>query len=335
MKHKTENIMKKYIFAAPLLAAAVTLSGCSIIQGTKGTPVTSQPNNAVAAAPAATPSAGTQATSAQKQEKKQEKKHKNHNKNNKPAVSAPGNTGKTVANLAEAIAGEWFITSAGSKVINQEEDMPYINFDTAENRFYGFNGCNTLNGSYTTGNEGTISFSNVLSTMRFCAGNDYEAQINDVFQDGSKVSASVKRIGNDTYLYLSRAGRTLLTLSRHNLKFLDGYWLVKSINGKAVEDEEANIFFDLTSLKVHGNTGCNFFNGNILVDPQGSNAISFSGMGVTRMACPKGDQERNMLVALEEATTVVEGNNDTAILLDDTGRQVLTLKRGQIQKDNQ
>lgn len=229
--------------------------------------------------------------------------------------------------LAKVLGGEWVITSVGTKVISQDEDMPYINFVPEEGKFYGSNGCNVLNGQFKL--EGnTLTFSHVLSTMRYCAHIDYDAQINDVFKDNNKVNAAVKKIGNETYLYINDStGKSILTLSRHNMQFLNGYWLVTEINGQPVDDEEANIFFDINELKIHGNTGCNYFNGNILIDPTGANSISFSGMGVTRMACPKGEQERTMLVALEETTTVVQGNNDTALLLDGSGKRVLTLKR--------
>ena len=50
-------------------------------------------------------------------------------------------------------------------------------------------------------------------------------------------------------------------------------------------------------------------------------------MAVTRMACHKGDQERKMLVALEEAATVVLGDNNTVLFLDRSGKNVIKLKR--------
>ncbi len=120
----------------------------------------------------------------------------------------------------------------------------------------------------------------------------------------------------------------MMTLRRHNMEFLNGNWRVTAIDGRAIDDEEANIFIDIAELKVHGNTGCNYFNGDLYIDPQRSNAIDFSDMGVTRMACPKGDQERQMLVALEETKTAIAGDReDTVLLLDKAGKAVLTLKR--------
>lgn len=243
---------------------------------------------------------------------------------------------KQISALENALSGEWIIVGAGSTVISRDENMPYMNFVPSEHRFYGSNGCNVLNGIYSV-NGDKITFSNVLTTMRYCADTDFDGLINAVVHDGVTVGAYIKKIGNENYLYLNDSnGKALLTLCRHNLGFLNGNWTVSQINGHAVDDEECNVFFDIAEMKIHGNTGCNYFNGIITMDPTEANSISFSGMGVTRMACPKGDRERLMLVALEETTTVVAGDNDdTAILMDNSGRSVLTLKRAPITRNSE
>ncbi len=82
-----------------------------------------------------------------------------------------------------------------------------------------------------------------------------------------------------------------MTLRRHNMEFLNGNWRVTAIDGQPIDDEEANVFIDIAELKIHGNTGCNYFNGAIYIDPARTNAIDFSDMGVTRMACHKAEQE--------------------------------------------
>lgn len=336
--------MRTILYAAAV-AACISLTGCSLLSKNSGTSATDL-QNSQAARPTGTQTvqipAGNEAAARTQQAFRnaggsQNSAGKNKNKpskNNNQKVNNR-NTGKETALSATAndIAGEWVITSVGSTVISRDEDMPYINFVPAENRFYGSNGCNVLNGDFKiSGNS--LTFGNVLSTMKYCAGVDFDAAINQVIREGRTVRASIKRIGNESYLYINDSnGKSLLTLVRHNMQFLNGYWYVIKINGKDVNDEEANIFFDIAALKIHGNTGCNFFNGNILIDPAGANSINFSGMGVTRMACPKGDQERTMLVALEETTKAIAGPDDTAILTDDNGHQLLTLKRGQIPAD--
>lgn len=247
------------------------------------------------------------------------------------ATSAPKPASN--GNISSALAGQWTITQVGSTAINREEDIPYVIFNPAENRFYGSNGCNIINGGYKVDDSGYITFDKVISTMKYCADVTFDTEINEVLADGRKVKASFKTIGNESYLYLSTAGNhPLMTLRRADMDFLNGQWQVTEINGTPIDDEEANVFFDVSEGKVHGNTGCNYFNGTITFDPNEANSVNFSEMGVTRMACNKGEQERNMLVALERATTAIPGGHDTVLLTDGTDNRLLTLKRIPIEK---
>ena len=240
-----------------------------------------------------------------------------------PAATASADT------LSKALAGEWSVLEVAGTKVDAEENVPYVSFVPAENRFYASNGCNILNGSYSLKGN-VLTFSNILSTLKMCADAPYESAINAAISEGRPVKALLKEIGSETYLYLNdNSGAPLMTLCRHNMEFLNGQWRVTAIDGKAIDDEEANVFFDIPSLKVHGNTGCNYFNGEILIDPSVPNSISFSGMGVTRMACYKGDQERLMLVALEETVTALPVNKNTVALANADGCQVLTLTRAE------
>lgn len=246
-------------------------------------------------------------------------------------VPAESKANTAVSNtLTKNINGEWTIIQVGKVKVAVEEDIPYLTFAADENRFYSSNGCNILNGSYVVdGNN--VRFSNVMSTMKYCQGIPFEQGISDVLKDGVSVKALIKKVGNESYLYFNdNSGKALMTLVRHNLQFLNGQWRVTGINGKHINDDEANVFIDMSSLKIHGNTGCNYFNGDILVNPNEANSISFSGMGVTRMACPKTDQERTMLVALEETVSVAQVNANTVAFANQAGKQVLTLTRSEI-----
>ncbi len=245
-----------------------------------------------------------------------------------PRTETVKSSDKTNYPSVDVLAGEWQVASVGETEITAEEDVPYVNFDIAQGRFYANNGCNILNGSFIY-KAGKLTCSGVLSTMKYCAEIPYEAEFNSAFNENPGVTVTSKRIGQETYLYLNNSkGVTLVTLRKHNMEFLNGNWQVTSINGKAINDEEATVFFDIPELKIHGNTGCNFFNGQIYIDPNRSNAIDFSNMGMTRMACPKSDQEQSMMVALESAATAISGGNgSTALLLDKAGKEVMTIKR--------
>ncbi len=235
--------------------------------------------------------------------------------------------------LTNAIAGEWVITAVGAEALQVEENVPYITFVPTENRFYASNGCNILNGDYLITSAGYLSFSNVATTMQFCADIKFEAEINQVLADNNTVSTEFENIGNESYLKLMSNGKLLLTLRRANMEYLNGQWQFVEINGEKYDDPEMNIFIDVAERKVHGNTGCNYFNGEVSFDHNMANAVSFTGMGVTRMACHKGDQERKLLVALEEASTALLGKNNTVAMYDNSGKCVLKLHRIEIGND--
>ena len=72
----------------------------------------------------------------------------------------------------DAIAGDWAVeTVLGKKAVG--ETAPFIKFVPGENRIYGNNGCNVINGDYKADSAGkTISFGHLATTMMLCAQNN-------------------------------------------------------------------------------------------------------------------------------------------------------------------
>lgn len=249
-----------------------------------------------------------------KKKKKNKNKHEFETEGRKPSVE-------------ELTGAQWTITTVGKDNLPVEDEMPYVIFDEKGN-FYGNNGCNVLNGCYVLRSDGQLIFSKVLSTMAFCPDKPYSDAISSILSE-KQYGVDCKRIGQESYLYLKDdAGKAVATLRRHNMEFLNGNWQIAAIDGKSINDEDATLFIDIPELKVHGNTGCNFFNGTLYIDPARSNAIDFSNMGLTRMACPKADQENRIMVALESTASAIAGkNDDTVLLIDKKGKELLTLRR--------
>lgn len=297
--------MKKNYIALSLVAALV-FSSCSVFKKT------STGNSEMS-------SVSIEQPRPDKTDSKKNKKDKPQNNDSKHAK---------MLSASQLVGGQWNITAVGTHTIIAEDNAPYIVF-AEDGRFYAGDGCNVLNGDYALRSDGVLIFGSVLSTMKLCPDVPYADLIVPEIADGKSYKTDYRKIGQETYLFLNdNSGKTVLKLRRHNMEFLNGNWQITSAEGKNINDDEANLFIDIAELKVHGNTGCNYFNGDLYIDPSRSNAIDFSNMGLTRMACPKAEQERMIMVALEQTVTAIAGkNDDTVLLMDGNGKQLMTLKR--------
>ncbi len=225
------------------------------------------------------------------------------------------------------VKGDWAIEEINGKAPVGEK-APYLRFSPANKMVYGYNGCNFLNGPYAYNQqEKTLSFGEMASTMRMCdvAGlTDYE--INIALSKVKTYSWEAK--DNDYYLYLyDEEGNRVLTLMHQNFDFLNGTWLVRAINATAVDDPDMKIVRAVDEGKIHGNTGCNRLNGTLEIDMEAANSISFSNIGLTRMACPEPNNETALVVALEEVSAAKPVSKEEVRLFDAKGTQVLKLTR--------
>lgn len=225
------------------------------------------------------------------------------------------------------LCGEWVIKQVGDIRIERDENYPYINFVPEENSFYASNGCNVLNGVYTIDGD-VITFHNVLATMKYCADTPFDTQINAVIADEKPVRYTYSVSDGEPLLnFVNAAGQTVMSLHKAGLDFLNGNWRVTSIRGEKFDDSEMSIFFDVEERKVHGNTGCNSFNGDIFVDPQNAGKISLSNMAVTMRMCPDIEQQSKFLVALEETTGAKLMSDGTVGLLGANEQPLIILVR--------
>lgn len=286
----------KYLSYIATFAAAIALSSCSVINNHTKT-ITVK---------------GSEATVTDNQAPK-------------PATSKPSMTGNVIS---DRIDGEWVILSVGGKQIALIDEMPYITFEKGSGRFYSSDGCNIINGSYAVTSDGKINFDQVISTMKYCAEVGYDTQIATTLSGKEDVTVKIERDGNESRLVLyNPKGAELMSARKQNMEFINGNWQILSAGSIKIEGDDASIFFDVAERKVHGNTGCNYFNGEIFINPAKTNAIDFSHMACTRMACPKSEQESAILLALEETSSAVKKSDDKATLLDASGKVTMTLRR--------
>lgn len=225
------------------------------------------------------------------------------------------------------VKGDWAIETVNGKQAVGEK-APYLRFSPTEKMAYGNNGCNYLHGPYKYDAETkTLSFGDMASTMMMCAQEGItDTEINQAL--AKVTSYDWKALDNEYYLYFyDSEGTEVMSLMHQNFDFLNGTWLVKNIEDTPIDDPEMKMVIDVDEGKIHGNTGCNLYNGALEIDMEEANSISFSSIAVTRMACPDPNHETALLVALEEASTAKPISKDEVVLFNAQGKQVLRLVR--------
>lgn len=239
-------------------------------------------------------------------------------------ANAAADTLAASASSDRQIGGEWTIYSVNNTLVTGEE-RPYMSLDLAQNRFYGNNGCNYINGGLTVGPSGAISFTNMISTMKMCQDDRFQYLINLALD--KVVSYWSRQSGPITFLDLKdKEGNILMILRRHNMDFINGAWQVKEMNGiPLLESRKLTITFDTGELKTHGNTGCNIFNGEMFIDPDKTNSLQLINLSTTRMACDRVDLETEMLLALEEVETAIRNADGSITLRSPEGKELLLL----------
>lgn len=224
------------------------------------------------------------------------------------------------------VKGDWAIETVYGKTATGQ-NTPYLKFDDKEKRVYGNNGCNTINGAYINQpKDSTIAFSKMLSTMMYC---DDEGTSLDVSRALEETRYYRWRLEDSQYFiyFFNSAHHEVMRLMHQNFDFLNGTWQVMAIDEEAIDVTDMKLVIDVDEGKVHGNTGCNIFNGKLETDMDSPNSISFSGIGMTRMACPDGSLETPFIVALENASYARPISPEKVLLLDDQHRVVLELQR--------
>lgn len=240
-------------------------------------------------------------------------------------VTRPFTQADSIA-LAKQLAGEWIFDTVAGISVTGDDQRPSLTFDENTGRFYASDGCNYFNGDFSLSSFSSISFGNVISTLSLCDNIPWADYIAAIWNVASRFYMTSR--GAEEYLDLrDSADRSLATLKRHQLSDLNGLWDAMEINGKPIDSDRPSIVIDLIEHSVHGNTGCNLFNGTIYQNPDTDRSVQFLNMAVTRMACPNTAVETAFLVALEQTEQAEIKSPDQAVLTDKSGRVLIRLQR--------
>lgn len=242
-------------------------------------------------------------------------------------VAAVANHPKALAvtDPTRQLYGEWTITQLRRKPVLTQE-RPYVYLDFANNRVYGNNGCNSINGRFDL-HGFAITFHDMVATDEQCHNSTSERTIMKTLSEVRTYAATT--LDDMVYLdLLNSRGTSLLTLQRLNFDLLSGAWTVTQIAGDTITpDRRPRLVIDPDQLQLHGQTSCNTINGIITIDPNKKMAIQFDDIRSTGNRCEQIGVETALLIALEQAERCRRIDDNHSMLIDGEGRTVLVLER--------
>ena len=143
------------------------------------------------------------------------------------------NSAKEESSLKD-LNGEWIITEIkGSPIkVNDNQESPYVGFDTETGRMFGYTGCNRVMASFITDSKpGELDLGSVGSTRMACPDLTLEHSILSALSDVKKF----KKEKDDHILLCDEDNKTLLTLVKippFTISDLQGKWAITEVSGE-------------------------------------------------------------------------------------------------------
>ncbi len=131
---------------------------------------------------------------------------------------------------------------------------------------------------------------------------------NEITLSGISDAASKFRVGENQLIQLDMDGNLITGVLADSYilpkvsDIVEKYWKLIEINGQEVkmgenQDKEAHFILKADQNRVHGNGGCNIFNGSYVI--RYGKRISFSPMASTMMACMDMEVESQLFQVLD------------------------------------
>lgn len=247
------------------------------------------------------------------------------------AIFTACHTSKEVATLA-SLNGTWTLEEInGAAVVSNQEDTPFIAFDTENGKISGFSGCNRIMGSFETNSKpGIIALSNIGSTRMACP--DMTTERNMLNTLGQVKKYMITKEG--TVALCNETNRPIMILKKKEatnpIADLNGEWNITTINGETISDSLENkpfIGFNIAENRIYGNAGCNNFNGGYNTAEENPSSIAFPAVATTMMACPNMDTESKILQALNNTRSFGKLENGEFGLYDADNNLLMTLQK--------
>ncbi len=241
------------------------------------------------------------------------------------ANNGPQEQTVAIINPTKQLYGEWTVMTVRKRNL-ETRDRAYVYLDFDNHMFYGSNGCNTINGKFTHSGS-NISFKDIISTQESCHSNNDRGLLKAMAE---VQHVQLTRVEDIEYMQLLNGkNNVLITLKRQNLDVLNGAWQVKSMGTDDVSNQNIRFVVDVDMLTVHANTGCNFINGVITLDPSKDFAIQFSDLRSSGHNCETLDSETQMLITLEQTECYqrIDGNDNEIAFKTFGGETTMIISR--------
>lgn len=232
--------------------------------------------------------------------------------------------------VTRELTGDWAIIEVdGRQVTGTDTDYPHMGFASNQENpgwidFYAYNGCNFINGVVAVKGAKIAKQGDFAATMKMCPDAAFEMAISSALEQMQTLR--IQKLNNESFLYLiNGAGKTVMTLRKHNLNFLEGAWKVTAVDGeKLPADVDIKAVIDLQSNTIFANAGCNNLNGTVEVNMAVENGIGFTNLRTTRMTCPNIAYETRFILALEKVAKAT-GTASEAELRDAQGNVIIKM----------
>lgn len=234
-----------------------------------------------------------------------------------------------------ALNGEWNIVEINGATVlpsNMTGDYPFLNFDTSSGRLSGNSGCNRVMGSFdASAKAGVLEFGPIAGTRMACPDMTIEQNVLNALKNVK----GYKTIGTDGNIALTNSrNRPVVVLAPRQagslVYALQGEWRIVEVDGKnvpAIIETTPFIAFDVQSARIHGNAGCNGFNGSFITEGTNPSSISFPATATTMKICPDMDIEDRITKSLNQIKSFKLVSESRAALYDEAGKILLLLEK--------
>ncbi|OZV69886.1 META domain-containing protein [Winogradskyella aurantia] len=219
------------------------------------------------------------------------------------------------------LIGEWYVQSIDNELIPQDSVVPALSIHISDKTIYGNGGCNSYKGSITQLGIETLSFGELLSTLRLC---EHQA-LEDKYLAALRETAAYKIKDDKLHLYSKDRNKELVFKrmdKSKNTTRINDIWAAVRIEGNPINRmvEVPKLEVNVGDMKVFGTDGCNNYFGTIL--ELNEEIITLGGIGSTRKMCPDMDVPQRYNEALSKINSY-EFDNQLLIFTDKDGNEVL------------